>query len=111
MPSPPACASQMLKKKVLAGGAAAELPAIAPAPKTTRLLVGVGGEAGADEARSDRAGARLVVPLMQSKAAVSIGFPVVAKVAKPVLAHKTEAGAVALNIGDGAAARPLRSIA
>jgi acyl-CoA synthetase (NDP forming) len=47
--------------------------------------------------------AALAAPAEAAQAATSIGFPVVAKLAKPVLAHKTEAGAVALNIGDGAA--------
>lgn len=32
-----------------------------------------------------------------------IGFPVVLKIADPVIAHKTEAGAVAVNLGDSAA--------
>ena len=93
----------MLKKKVLAGGAAAELPAIAPAPKTTRLW----SEWEAKQALAKHGLAvpkgALAAPADAVKAAVSIGFPVVAKLAKPVLAHKTEAGAVALNIGDGAA--------
>ena len=47
--------------------------------------------------------AALAIPVDAVDAAASVGFPVVAKLAKPVLAHKTEAGAVALNIGDGAA--------
>jgi acyl-CoA synthetase (NDP forming) len=38
-------------------------------------------------------------------AAAAIGFPVVVKVARPVLAHKTEAGAVSLDLADGAAVR------
>ena len=38
-------------------------------------------------------------------AAAEIGFPVVAKVARPVLAHKTEAGAVSLNLASRAAVR------
>src|SRR5690606_30191068 len=41
---------------------------------------------------------RLVSASEAPKAAASLGFPVVAKVASPVLAHKTEAGAVALNL-------------
>ncbi|HEX9448905.1 MAG TPA: acetate--CoA ligase family protein, partial [Dongiaceae bacterium] len=41
---------------------------------------------------------RLVVPDEAAAAAAELGFPVVVKVAEPVLAHKTEAGAVALNL-------------
>lgn len=41
---------------------------------------------------------RLIVAADAARAATEIGFPVVAKVAQPVLAHKTEAGAVALNL-------------
>jgi acyl-CoA synthetase (NDP forming) len=92
-----------LKKKILADGAASELPAITPAPKATRLW-------SESEAKQALAGHGLTVPKGAlagpdevAKAAASIGFPVVAKLAKPVLAHKTEAGAVALNIGDDAA--------
>ncbi len=41
---------------------------------------------------------RLVAPAEAAAAAAELGFPVVIKVAEPVLAHKTEAGAVALNL-------------
>ena len=47
--------------------------------------------------------ARLVDAAGAAAAASEIGFPVVAKVAQPVLAHKTEAGAVALNLTTGTA--------
>ena len=47
--------------------------------------------------------ARLVDAAGGAAAAAEIGFPVVAKVAQPVLAHKTEAGAVALNLTMGTA--------
>ena len=47
--------------------------------------------------------ARLVDAAGAAAAAAEIGFPVVAKVARPILAHKTEAGAVALNLTTGAA--------
>ena len=92
-----------LKKKILADGAAAELPDVGPAPATTRLL----SEWEAKQALAKHGltvpTAALATPVDAVNAATSIGFPVVAKLAKPVLAHKTEAGAVALNIGDGAA--------
>jgi hypothetical protein len=41
---------------------------------------------------------RIVDPAEAAKAAGELGFPVVVKVAEPVLAHKTEAGAVAVNL-------------
>jgi len=47
--------------------------------------------------------ARLVDAAGAAVAASEIGLPVVAKVAQPVLAHKTEAGAVALNLTTAAA--------
>jgi acyl-CoA synthetase (NDP forming) len=46
--------------------------------------------------------ARVVEPAGAAKAAAELGFPVVLKVAEPVLAHKTEAGAVAVNLKSGA---------
>jgi acyl-CoA synthetase (NDP forming) len=42
--------------------------------------------------------ARVVAPSEAAAAAAELGFPVVLKVAEPVLAHKTEAGAVAVNL-------------
>ncbi len=42
--------------------------------------------------------ARLVTADEAGAAAAAMGFPVVAKVAAPILAHKTEAGAVSLNL-------------
>jgi acyl-CoA synthetase (NDP forming) len=42
--------------------------------------------------------ARVVAPAEAAAAAAELGFPVVLKVAEPVLAHKTEAGAVAVNL-------------
>ena len=41
---------------------------------------------------------RIVAPQDAAKAAAGLGFPVVVKVAAPVIAHKTEAGAVAVNL-------------
>ena len=46
---------------------------------------------------------RLVAAAEAATAAAAIGFPVAAKVAYPVLAHKTEAGAVALGLATGKA--------
>jgi acyl-CoA synthetase (NDP forming) len=46
--------------------------------------------------------ARVVAPSAAAAAASELGFPVVLKVAEPVLAHKTEAGAVAVNLKSAA---------
>lgn len=45
---------------------------------------------------------RIVALLDAVKAAAELGFPVVVKVAAPVIAHKTEAGAVAVNLKSAA---------
>lgn len=45
---------------------------------------------------------RLVSPEGAADAATELGFPVVVKVADPILAHKTEAGAVAINLKSAA---------
>lgn len=47
--------------------------------------------------------ARLVAAAEAPAAAASLGFPVVVKLAEPVLAHKTEAGAVKLGLAGPAA--------
>jgi succinyl-CoA synthetase beta subunit len=46
--------------------------------------------------------AQVVPPAQAAKAAAELGFPLVLKVAEPVLAHKTEAGAVAVNLKSAA---------
>ncbi len=75
-----------------------DLPPAGPVRGEPRLL---------DEAEAKRllAGYGLVVPASRLAtaaeaplAAASLGFPVVAKVARPALAHKTEAGAVTLDL-------------
>ncbi|HVZ00212.1 MAG TPA: acetate--CoA ligase family protein [Dongiaceae bacterium] len=45
---------------------------------------------------------RVVAPAEAAAAAAALGFPVVLKVAEPVIAHKTEAGAVAVNLKSAA---------
>lgn len=45
---------------------------------------------------------RVVSPADAAKAAAELGFPVVLKVAEPLIAHKTEAGAVAVNLKSAA---------
>ncbi|HEX6118078.1 MAG TPA: acetate--CoA ligase family protein [Dongiaceae bacterium] len=59
---------------------------------------------------------RVVAPADAGTAASALGFPVVLKVAEPVIAHKTEAGAVAINLKsaaevDAALARMEKSVA
>jgi succinyl-CoA synthetase beta subunit len=44
----------------------------------------------------------MVAPAEAVMAAQALGFPVVLKVAEPVIAHKTEAGAVAINLKSAA---------
>src|SRR5262249_52265935 len=46
---------------------------------------------------------RLAAPAEAAAAARGIGFPVAAKIARPAIAHKTEAGAVAPDLRDEAA--------
>jgi succinyl-CoA synthetase beta subunit len=43
-----------------------------------------------------------VAPAEAAKAAAELGFPVVLKVAEPLIAHKTEAGAVTVNLKSAA---------
>jgi acyl-CoA synthetase (NDP forming) len=45
---------------------------------------------------------RVVASAEAAKAAAELGFPVVLKVAEPLIAHKTEAGAVAINLKSAA---------
>lgn len=84
---------------------AAELPAIRGTLGTPRLL-------GEWDAKKLLASYGVKVPDGRvasadgaAAAAAEIGFPVVAKVAEPVLPHKTEAGAVSLNLRDADAVR------
>lgn len=86
--------------EVRTGREAAELPAVGREPGDARLL-------SEWDAKRLLAGYGVKVPAGRvvpaegaAAAAAEIGFPVVAKVAEPVLAHKTEAGAVSLNLRD-----------
>jgi acyl-CoA synthetase (NDP forming) len=85
------------------GAEALRLPRLAPPPPSPVLL---------DEARSkaELAAFGLEVPAARAvpvggaaEAAAELGFPVAIKVLAPFLAHKTEAGAVALNLASAAA--------
>lgn len=78
--------------------AAAALPATPPAGETRRMLSEVEGKkllAGFGLAVPE---SRVVAPAEAVTAAEALGFPVVVKVAEPLIAHKTEAGAVAINL-------------
>ncbi|HKP23346.1 MAG TPA: acetate--CoA ligase family protein [Dongiaceae bacterium] len=78
--------------------AAAALPATPAAGETRRMLSEVDGKkllAGFGLAVPE---SRVVAPSDAVAAAEALGFPVVLKVAEPLIAHKTEAGAVAINV-------------
>ena len=78
--------------------AAAALPATPPAGEARRMLSEVEGKkllAGFGLAVPE---SRVVAPVDAITAAEALGFPVVLKVAEPLIAHKTEAGAVAINL-------------
>src|SRR5204862_7494468 len=93
-------AAARLERRWAAADALPALPPAAPIEGGRRLL---------DEWQSKRLLAehglvlpagRLVAPTEAVAAARAIGFPVVAKIARPAIAHKTEAGAVALDLRD-----------
>ncbi len=78
--------------------AAAAIPATPAAGDTKRMLSEVVGKkllAGFGLAVPE---SRVVAPADAVGAAAALGFPVVLKVAEPLIAHKTEAGAVAINL-------------
>jgi acyl-CoA synthetase (NDP forming) len=78
--------------------AAAALPPTPAAGETRRMLSEVEGKkllAGFGLAVPEN---RVVAPADAVAAAEALGFPVVLKVAEPLIAHKTEAGAVAINL-------------
>jgi acyl-CoA synthetase (NDP forming) len=78
--------------------AAAAIPATPAAGETRRMLSEVVGKkllAGFGLAVPE---SRVVAPSDAVGAAEALGFPVVLKVAEPLIAHKTEAGAVAINL-------------
>jgi acyl-CoA synthetase (NDP forming) len=82
--------------------ASAAIPATPAAGETKRMLSEVEGKkllAGFGLAVPD---SRVVAPGDAVTAAESLGFPVVLKVAEPLIAHKTEAGAVAINLKSAA---------
>lgn len=78
--------------------AAAAIPATPTAGEAKRMLSEIAGKkllSGFGLAVPD---SRAVAPVDAGAAAKALGFPVVLKVAEPLIAHKTEAGAVAVNL-------------
>jgi acyl-CoA synthetase (NDP forming) len=88
---------------IRSGGAAAALAPIRPISGEARLLAEWDAKQLLKAHGLTIPSARLADAATAASAAAEIGFPVVAKVARPVLAHKTEVGAVALNLMSGAA--------
>ncbi|QEX21728.1 hypothetical protein FRZ61_16570 [Hypericibacter adhaerens] len=77
---------------------AALLPSLPPVPAKTRLLGEAEGKAALKAHGLTVPEGRLASAADAAAAGAALGFPVVAKLAEPVLAHKTEAGAVKLNL-------------
>jgi acetate---CoA ligase (ADP-forming) len=77
---------------------AALLPKLPPMPATTQLLGEAEGKAALKAHGLTVPEGRLATAAEAVQAGAALGFPVVAKLAEPVLAHKTEAGAVRLNL-------------
>ncbi|MEX2202434.1 MAG: acetate--CoA ligase family protein [Dongiaceae bacterium] len=87
-----------------AGGSALTLlPAVAAISDGRRLMSEPDGKAALAKHGLTVPESRVVDAPSAPAAAAALGFPVVAKLATPVLAHKTEAGAVALNLRSDAA--------
>ncbi len=87
-----------------AGGAGAVmLRALPTLGEATRMLPEAEAKAALAACGLKSPQARLAGAGEAPSAAVALGFPVVVKLAEPVLAHKTEAGAVRLGLGDPAA--------
>jgi len=78
------------------------IPATPEAGKTRHMLSEVDGKKLLAQAGVSVPNSRVVTPGEAAKAAAELGFPVVLKVAEPLIAHKTEAGAVAVNLRSAA---------
>jgi acyl-CoA synthetase (NDP forming) len=79
------------------------LPDVATVPDGRRLMSEPDGKAALAQHGLSVPAHRIATAADAPAAARALGFPVVAKVAAPVLAHKTEAGAVSLNLSSDAA--------
>ena len=86
--------------KIRSGALQAALPPVRPLPAEGRLVPEWDAKQMLRAYGLMTPEAKLAAASEAAAAAREIGFPVVAKVASPVLAHKTEAGAVKLNLGD-----------
>ncbi|MEX2298725.1 MAG: acetate--CoA ligase family protein [Dongiaceae bacterium] len=91
-------ARQVAEIEAAGGSALTLLPEVAPILDGRRLLSEPAGKAALAKYGLTVPEGRVVYAQAAPAAASSLGFPVVAKLAEPVLAHKTEAGAVALNL-------------
>jgi acyl-CoA synthetase (NDP forming) len=78
------------------------IPTTPEAGKTRRMLSEVEGKKLLAKFGVSVPENRIVAPADAAKAAAELGFPVVLKVAEPLIAHKTEAGAVAVNLKSAA---------
>jgi acyl-CoA synthetase (NDP forming) len=86
------------RKANLIDPASVAIPATPAAGDKKRILSEIGGKtllAGFGVAVPE---SQVVAPADAAAAAEALGFPAVLKVAEPVIAHKTEAGAVAINL-------------
>ncbi|MDZ4736670.1 MAG: acetate--CoA ligase family protein [Rhodospirillaceae bacterium] len=80
------------------GGASTLLAALPPIGEGRKVLSEAEGKAALAKHGLTVPPSNIVSAADAPKAAAALGFPVVAKIAAPVLAHKTEAGAVALDL-------------
>jgi len=78
--------------------ASAAIPTTPAAGKTRRMLSEVEGKKLLASFGLAVPESRVIAPADAAMAAEALGFPVVLKVAEPLIAHKTEAGAVAINL-------------
>jgi acyl-CoA synthetase (NDP forming) len=86
------------RKAQVCEGASVTIPATPPAGERKRVLSEVEGKKLLAAHGLAVPESRVVAPADAVQAAEALGFPVVLKVAAPLIAHKTEAGAVAVNL-------------
>ncbi len=86
------------RKAKLGTAAPATIPATPTAGERRRMLSEIEGKTLLARFGLAVPESRVVAPAEAVAAATALGFPVVLKVAEPLIAHKTEAGAVAVNL-------------
>jgi acyl-CoA synthetase (NDP forming) len=89
------------KRDALAGSNALDamiLPSLPKRSGKSRMLSEHGAKSALNRQGLAVPESRVVSPAEAAAAAAELGFPVVLKVAEPIIAHKTEAGAVAVNL-------------